>query len=180
MFTYLEEHLGKRIPTKALARWLQLDVEAVRRHYQSFGGIRPIPGGKILFFEKNVVCALRGEYHGIQDHERRSHPVEGASPEEWTNPAEVIRHQSASSGMGGRAKKNRLEPDRHNLLLDRVGGKVSGSLSEEVLPKDISDKKTGVPESVRGKRQGTASCESGRSRDLADSRQSVDDAHRGV
>ena len=67
MSKFLEEHLGHRIPTKELARWLDLDVDAVRRHYEAFGGIRPIPGGRILFFERNVVDALRGSNHGIKD-----------------------------------------------------------------------------------------------------------------
>ena len=65
MSAFLEEHLGRRIRTADLARWLGLDVASVRRNYTAFGGVRPIPGGKILFFERNVVDALRGGQHGI-------------------------------------------------------------------------------------------------------------------
>ncbi len=127
MTTYLTEHLGRRIPTKELAEWLQLDVDSLRRHYASFGGIRPVPNGKILFFERNVVDALRGAYHAVKDNERWPHPVEGAGPEEWTDKAEIIRHENRSAGVGGSGKKGRLEPDRHGLLGAAMGGKVLGS-----------------------------------------------------
>lgn len=124
MTTYLTEHLGRRIPTKELAEWLQLDVDSLRRHYASFGGIRPVPNGKILFFERNVVDALRGAYHAVKGGEDGA--VEGAGPAEWTDKAEIIRHENRSAGVGG-SGKGRLEPDRHGLLGAAMGGKVLGS-----------------------------------------------------
>lgn len=113
---HLEDKLGRRIPTKELAAWLQLDVDSLRRHYQAFGGIRPIPNGKILFFERNVVDALRGAYHAVEDHKRWAYSLEGESPEAWTDQTETVRHQGTGSGMGGRRKKGGLEPDRHGLF----------------------------------------------------------------
>ena len=127
MVSYLEEHLGRRISTKELAVWLQLDVDSLRRHYDAFGGIRPVPGGKILFFERNVVDALRGKYHAVEDHERWTYPVERENSEERPDQAETVRHQGASPGMGGARKKGGLESDRHGLFTPGVGGKISGS-----------------------------------------------------
>ena len=171
MTTYLEEHLGRRIPTKELAAWLQLDVDAVRRHYQAFGGIRPVPGGKILFFEANVVDALRGEYHGIKDSERRTYPVERPSPEEWTDQAETLQHQGRSLGMGGRGKKSGLGEDRHGLLPAGMGGKVSGP-QPEVRQKNLHGEKAGISGTVRGKnRQKAADSEPERSCKQPDSGQ---------
>lgn len=40
MSTYLEEHLGRRIRTADLARWLGLDVASVRRNYTAFGELQ--------------------------------------------------------------------------------------------------------------------------------------------
>lgn len=93
MTAFLEEQLGRRIPTKELAEWLGLDVDAVRRHYQAFGGIRPIPKGKILFFERNVVDALTGSNHGIEDTEGRSYSLEGAGPEDGPDQTETLQHE---------------------------------------------------------------------------------------
>ena len=33
MTAYLEEQLGRRIPTKELAAWLDLDVDTILRNY---------------------------------------------------------------------------------------------------------------------------------------------------
>ena len=125
MSTYLEEQLGRRIPTKELAAWLGLDVEAIRRNYKVFGGIRPIPKGKILFFERNVVDALRSTQHGFEDDEERSYSVEGAGPKDGPNQTENIQHQGGGLGMGGTGTRCRLGgDDRHGLLPEGLGGKV--------------------------------------------------------
>ena len=125
MSTFLEEQLGRRIPTKELAAWLGLDVDAVRRNYTAFGGIRPIPKGKILFFERNVVDALRGTKHGIEDTEGRPYSLEGAGPEDGPDQTETLQHPGGSPGMGGTGTRCRLGgDDRHGLLPEGLGGKV--------------------------------------------------------
>lgn len=163
MTAYLEEQLGRRIPTKELATWLDLDVDSIRRHYQSFGGIRPIAGGKILFFERNVVDALRGAQHAIENSERRTYPVEGAGPEAGPDQAKTLRQQGRSLGMGGNRKKGGLGgDDRHGLLAERLGGKVPRSRSK-VRQKNLQCQEAGTAGTVRGenrKRQGrSVDCE---------------------
>ena len=163
MTAYLEEQLGRRIPTQELSDWLQLDVDSVRRHYQAFGGIRPVPGGKILFFERNVADALRGVSHAVKDHERRAYPMERQSPEEWTDQAEDMQHQGRGSGMGGAGKKNGLgDHDRHGLFSARLGGDVSRPC-RQVRQENVQRKTAGSEGVVRRKnRQGqdcAADCE---------------------
>lgn len=158
MTGYLEEHLGRRIPTKELAAWLDLDVDSIRRHYQSFGGIRPIAGGKILFFERNVVDALRGAQHAIENSERRSYPLEGASPETGPDQAETLRHQGRGFGMGGNRKEDGLgSEDRHGLFAPAMGGKVPRS-RKGIRQKNLQRQEAGTAGTVRGKdRQGQGS-----------------------
>ena len=143
MTAFLEEQLGRRIPTKELAEWLGLDVDAVRRHYQAFGGIRPIPKGKILFFERNVVDALRGSKHGIEDNEGRSCPLEGAGPEDGPDQAETLQYQGGGLGMGGAGTRCRLGgDDRHGLLPEGLGGKVPRP-RRKVRPQDVQRETSG-------------------------------------
>ena len=126
MSTFLEEHLGRRIPTEKLARWLGLDVAAVRSNYTAFGGVRPISGGKILFFERNVVDALRGGQHGIENTEERAYPLAGACPETGQDQAENLQHAGGSPGLGGERTRKRLgSDDRHGLLSQGLGREVS-------------------------------------------------------
>lgn len=163
MSKFLEEHLGHRIPTKELAHWLDLDVDAVRRHYEAFGGIRPIPGGRILFFERNVVDALRGSNHGIKDYERRTYPLEGAGSEAGPDSAETFRHQGGSSGMGGAGAESKLGGhDRYGLLPEALGRKVSGPRSQ-VRQENLQRKAPGPEKAVcrpNRQRQGNAAdCE---------------------
>ena len=125
MSIYLEEHLGRRIRTADLARWLGLDVASIRRNYTAFGGIRPVPGGKILFFERNVVDALRGGQHGIENTEERAYPMAGAGPETGPDQTEDLQHAGGSPGMGGERTRKRLGgDDRHCLFPAGLGREV--------------------------------------------------------
>ena len=143
MTAFLDEHLGRRISTRELAAWLGLDVDAVRRNYQAFGGIRPIPKGKILFFERNVADALRSSKHGIEDNEGRAYSLEGAGPEDGPNQAETLQHQSGSFGMGGTGTRCRLGgEDRHGLLPEGLGGKVPRP-RRKVRPQDVQREAAG-------------------------------------
>ena len=81
---------GTRVPTKELAHCLDLGADAVRHHDEVLGGIRPILGGRILFFEHNEVDAVRGSNYDIKDYERQTYPLEGANSKTGPDAAETF------------------------------------------------------------------------------------------
>lgn len=126
--SFLETQLGRRISTRTLATYLGLDEDVVRQHYEAFGGIRPTgPKGRILFFERNVTQALKkGEQNGIEEIEKRTYPLAGASSAGRTDQVQDLSHQSGSAGMGGRNAGQELGgDDRHGLLAAGLGEQVS-------------------------------------------------------
>ena len=114
--TLLEQELGRRLTTKQVSNFLGLDEDSVRKHYQALGGIRPTgPNGRILFFEKNIVDALRRTY-AFEDQEARTNPLDGQSPEGRDDPAKTLPDQSRSAQMGSGAARRRLVEDRHGIF----------------------------------------------------------------
>lgn len=113
----LEEKLGRRLSTRELAEYLGVDIDHLRRNYEAFGGIRPVSGGRILFFEQNVVDALRGN-HGIENQKKRPYSLGRTSPKARCDTPEVVGQQNGSFGLGSGTTKSRLEQDRHRLLAD--------------------------------------------------------------
>ena len=126
--TYIEKELGRCLTADDLSRIFGIDKDSIRRHYKAFGGIRPTgPSGRILFFERNVVDALRSA-HALEDPEKWPSQMERKSSEERDHPAKTVRHQGGSLGVGSRGEEKGLEQgDRHGLFPAAVGGKVSGS-----------------------------------------------------
>jgi hypothetical protein len=115
-FDILRQELGQRLSTKEVGEFLGIDDDTVRKHYKKLGGIRPTgPKGRILFFEQNVVDALRRNY-ALEDQEGWANSLEGKDPEARGDTYSHLQHKSGSSGMGDRAKKGRLVEDKHSLF----------------------------------------------------------------
>lgn len=113
----LQHELGHRLTTKEVAEYLGLDEDSVRKHYQALGGVRPTgPTGRILFFEKLIVEALRRCSNAVEDQEARTDSLEGQSPEGSPDKTEALRHQGGSPGVGGAAARKRLGEDRHGIF----------------------------------------------------------------
>jgi len=116
-YPILNAELGKRISTKEVAEFLGLDEDTVRKYYREYGGVRPTgPKGQILFFEKNILSALRREPHGLQSREEWTNPVERENQEKREGEAEALRQQEGSPGLGSRNKKQGLVNDRHCIF----------------------------------------------------------------
>jgi hypothetical protein len=85
-FPILNHELGRRLSTKEVADYMGLDEDTVRKYYEDIGGIRPMgPKSRILFFEKNIVSALRRDGYAIERNEERTNSMDGASSEEGGN-----------------------------------------------------------------------------------------------
>jgi len=86
-----------------------LEEDTVRKHYESIGEICPTgPTGRILFFENNIVGALRRNTHAFEDKQEWSNSLEGQNSEGRKGETETLQHQEASPKVGSRRKKKRL------------------------------------------------------------------------
>jgi hypothetical protein len=116
-FPILSHELGRRVSTKEVADYLGLDEDTVRKYYEDIGGIRPMgPKSRILFFEKNIVSALRREAYAFEHKEERTNSLERQSPEGRTNQTETFQDAKGGTGLGSRRKKKGLVSDRHGIL----------------------------------------------------------------
>ncbi|MFO7861799.1 MAG: hypothetical protein R6U41_11310 [Desulfosalsimonas sp.] len=94
-----------------------LDEDTVRKYYKQIGGIRPTgPKGRILFFEKNVVSALRREFYAIEDNQEWADSVQGQSSEGRDDQTEAIQNKQGGQGLGSRRTQGRLVKDRHGII----------------------------------------------------------------
>lgn len=115
-FPLLDRELGRRLTTKETAAYLGLDEDSVRKHYQALGGIRPTgPRGRILFFEKLIVKAMRRSY-ALESQEAREDTVDGQSAERRPDQAEAVRDQDSGSDLGSRTAKGKLVRDTHGIF----------------------------------------------------------------
>lgn len=105
-----------------------IDEDTVRKYYEDIGGIRPMgPKSRILFFEKNIVSALRRKAYAFEHKEERTNSMDGKSSKEWTNQTETFQDAKGGTGLGSRRKNKGLVSDRHGILGldDGVGVAVS-------------------------------------------------------
>lgn len=119
-YRILERELGRRLSTKEVAAYLGLDEDTARKYYQEIGGIRPTgPKGRILFFERNVVSALkRKDPYANEDEEEWTDSMESQSAEGQESQDEIFRHKKGGVGLGSRGKTEGLVDvdDRHGIL----------------------------------------------------------------
>jgi len=115
-YPLLDKELGRKLSAKELAEYFCLDEDIIRKHFQSFGGIRPTgPNGRILFFENLVISAMRRQY-ALEDNEARPHPLDGSCTEGRGDTTAAVRHESRGPKVGGRRAGCRLVEDRHGVL----------------------------------------------------------------
>ncbi|CCH49468.1 protein of unknown function [Pseudodesulfovibrio piezophilus C1TLV30] len=115
-FDILSQELGKRLSTKEVASFLGLDKETVRKHFEKLGGIQPTgPKGRILFFERNVVDALRRN-NALKNQEEWANSLEREGSKARRNQDEAVRHKNGRSRLGNQTKAGGLVKDRHGLF----------------------------------------------------------------
>ena len=100
----LTETLGKRLTAQEVAEYLGVDAETVRRYYNSLGGIRL--GRLILFFENLIIQAIKENCHALQKEEKEQGGMDSRCNEARQEILQDIRHESQSTGLGVRSKKN--------------------------------------------------------------------------
>jgi hypothetical protein len=117
-YPMLNKELGRRLSTREVAEYLELDEDTVRKYYEQIGGIRPTgPKGRILFFEKNIVNALSRSDYAFKDNEERTNSIQGQSSEEQGNQDETIQNRKGGQKLGSRATENGLVgEDRHGIF----------------------------------------------------------------
>ena len=112
----LSQELGQKLSTKEVGSFLGFDEDTVRKHYRKLGGVRPTgPKGRILFFEMNVVDALRRNY-ALEDTEGWSSTLEREDSEGREDQAKAVRYEGGSTCLGNRTKKGGLVEDRHDIF----------------------------------------------------------------
>lgn len=102
----MEEELGKRLKTKELADFLEVNEKTVRQHYKKLGGIRL--GSRYIFFERKVIDAISEKWE-----------MESPSKNEWKEEGTDIQVKKRSNSMGKQNEAGRKRvgrKDRHNLL----------------------------------------------------------------
>jgi hypothetical protein len=100
----LRTNLGKRLNSKEVAEYLCLDIETVRRHYKTLGGIRL--GRRILFFENLIVEAIREVCHAVQEEEKEKGRMGWRGDAPGESVLQGIRDEIGRSGLGvGNQKK---------------------------------------------------------------------------
>ena len=108
MYQELDEKLGKVLKPKDLAGYMGLDEKTIRQYYQELGGIRL--GGRILFFEKEVINA-------VQKRSKVGSPSENQREEERKDLPE---HEEGSC-MGKRkpvkSREDMAREDKHGVLV---------------------------------------------------------------
>jgi hypothetical protein len=112
----LREKLGRKVSIKELAEYLGLDIETVRRHYRSLGGIRL--GRRILFFENLIVEAIREVCHAIQEEEKEKSGMgwRGDAPGETVLQDIPGKIGSFKLGIGNQKRTDRKVNDPYGVL----------------------------------------------------------------
>jgi hypothetical protein len=112
----LDSELGRPLRANDIAEWLGVDTDFVRKYYRELGGVRlgNPRRGRLLFFEKHVVDAIRRMY-AQQSNETGQAEMAGLGDERRQEETKNIQHKERGSEMGGRAKKRRLVEDKYGL-----------------------------------------------------------------
>jgi hypothetical protein len=113
---FLKSNLGKRLSAIEVAEYLGLDIETVRRHHKSLGGIRL--GRRILFFENLIVEAIREVCHAIQEEEKEKSRMgwRGNAPGETVLQGIPDEIRSIRLGIGNQKRTHRKISDPYGVL----------------------------------------------------------------
>jgi len=112
----LGEHLGRRLSVEDVAEYFGVDMETVRRHYRTIGGIRL--GRRILFFENLIVAAIKETSHALQAKEQGQGGVGSRSdaPREAVLQDIPFEGRCPRVGIGNKKKAARKPNDPFGLL----------------------------------------------------------------
>ena len=112
-----DQELGKPLRATDIASWLGVDIDFVRKYYRELGGVRlgNSQRGRLLFFEKHVIDAIRRMNNAQQGNQTGQGEVACLDNERRQEEAEAIQHQKESSGMGGKRTKRRLVEDKYGI-----------------------------------------------------------------
>jgi AraC-like DNA-binding protein len=112
----LREHLGRRLSIEEVADYFGVDIETVRRHYRSIGGIRL--GRRILFFENLIIEAIKETSYALQAKEQGQGGVGSRSdaPREAILQDIPLEGRCARMGIGNKKKATRELTDPFGLL----------------------------------------------------------------
>tara|TARA_Y100001954_G_scaffold238820_1_gene308750 strand:- start:29194 stop:29640 length:447 start_codon:yes stop_codon:yes gene_type:complete len=121
----LQNQLGGQYKARDVAAALQKSVEWVYKNAADLGGVNV--GGRWLFYENNIVEALRPTSKGGSDAGKTEEPEDGKNRMVWTGDAarrtqegKKARYQEESLGVGAfdQAEVERvfIDEDPHGLL----------------------------------------------------------------
>jgi hypothetical protein len=108
VYQNLDEKLGKVLKPKDLAGYMGLDEKTIRQYYQELGGIRL--GGRILFFEKEVINA-------VQKRSKVGSPSESKRKEEGKNLPEQEGCKILGKRKPDKSRGDMAREDKHGVLV---------------------------------------------------------------
>jgi len=102
----MEDELGKRLKTKELADFLEVNEKTVRQYYKKLGGIRL--GSRYIFFERSFIDAIS---------KKREMESSGKKKRQEERTDIQVKKRSNSMGKQNEAGRQRVgRKDKHNLL----------------------------------------------------------------
>ncbi len=112
-----DQELGKPFRAGDIADWLGVDIDFVRKYYRELGGVRlgNSRRGRLLFFEKHVIEAIRRMKNAQQNNETGQGDVACLGNERRQEETEGFQHKKESARLGGRAKKRGVVADKYGL-----------------------------------------------------------------
>ena len=113
----LDTELGKPLRAGDIAKWLGVDIDFVRKYYRDLGGVRlgNSHRGRLLFFEKHVIDAIRRMNNAQQNHKTGQGEMACLGNERRQEEAEAVQNKETSSRLGGGTKKRRLVEDKYGV-----------------------------------------------------------------
>ena len=104
----LEKELGQRLSVKQVAEYLGVDARLVKEQYLRLGGVR-LGSRRYIFFERRLIDAL-----SEPKTEQEQISMGGSDQDPGKEKNQVLYVKKGRSGLGGRAKKEKADIERHN------------------------------------------------------------------